>query len=127
MSDSFPRIDKFLWAIRVFKTRSLAAEACRKGRVFVNDQEVKAARILKLGDRIAVRKNPITYTYEVKELLQNRVGAALVFRYVTDLTPDEEKEKLLVASQSQFFYRPKGQGRPTKKDRRDIDRIVDLD
>ncbi len=127
MSDNLPRIDKFLWAIRVFKTRSLAAEACRKGRVFVNDQEVKAARILKPGDRIAVRKNPITYTYEVKELLQNRVGAALVSRYVTDLTPDEEKEKLLVASQSQFFYRPKGQGRPTKKDRRDIDRIVDLD
>ncbi len=125
MTENSNRIDKFLWAVRIYKTRSMAAEACRKGRVFINNQEVKAARIIKLGDIILVKKNPVNYTYEILGILQNRIGAALVPKYIKDLTPKEELDKLVLANNNPFFYRERGQGRPTKKDRREIDRIID--
>ena len=115
------RIDKWLWAIRVYKTRSLAADACKNGRVRLNDALAKPARTIKIGDIIEVRKSPIFYKYEVKELLKSRVGAKLVDQYYTDLTPEQEIIKLDMVKANLGGYRDKGAGRPTKKERRLLD------
>ena len=122
------RIDKFLWAVRIFKTRSLASEACRKGKVIINNVQVKPSRILTAKETILVKKLPLIYSYIVIEPIENRVSAKMVHLYVNDITPDEEKAKLINRELAGFGYRDKGTGRPTKKERRNIDRLKkDLD
>jgi ribosome-associated heat shock protein Hsp15 len=115
------RIDKFLWCIRYFKTRSIATEACKKGHVKVNNENVKASKSIFNGETIAVRKNQINYKLQVLDIPANRIGAKLVDLYIKDLTPKEEFEKFELLKYSKDYYRKKGTGRPTKKDRRDID------
>ena len=122
--DELIRIDKFLWSVRVYATRSLATEECKKGRITIGGVTVKAARIVKAGDVILVRKNPVTYSYRVLELLGKRVGAKLVGQYVEDITPPEELQKLDDTNGGALFSRDRGAGRPTKKDRRDIGRVI---
>jgi ribosome-associated heat shock protein Hsp15 len=118
------RIDKWLWAVRVFKTRSQAAEACRTGKVAIAGQPVKPSRETKMGDEVEIRVSPqLTRTLRVKELLQNRVAARLVPEYADDLTPPEAYERLKIISQLNYERRDRGTGRPTKKQRRDIDRL----
>ncbi len=115
------RIDKFLWAIRVFKTRSEAAEACKGNRVKVNDAEAKPSRDVKVGDVITVRKAAVYYKWKVLGLIENRVGAQLVPQYAENQTPQEELDKLKAPVETFFVKRDRGTGRPTKKDRRTID------
>lgn len=117
------RVDKWLWAVRVFKTRSIATDACKKGRVTIDGQSVKPSRTLKPGEVIEVRKNPVTYSYKVKQLIQKRVGAKLVPEYMEDVTPASELEILEMQKNMSWFDRERGTGRPTKKERRDIDRF----
>ena len=117
------RIDKFLWAVRLYKTRSLAAEACKKERVLIDEIPVKSSRLVKVGDIFDLKKNPIVYRYKVKEILKNRVGAKLVEKYLEDLTDKEELENLLLNQKGAYVKRDRGTGRPTKKDRRDIDKL----
>jgi ribosome-associated heat shock protein Hsp15 len=115
------RIDKWLWSVRLFKTRSLAAEAVRGGKIKLNGDAVKPSKELKAGDEISFRFGPIIKTFRVLEFPASRVGAPLVKDYCLDLTPSEEYEKLKVAREFEkpFFY--SGKGRPTKKDRRKLD------
>ncbi|MGB7841969.1 MAG: RNA-binding S4 domain-containing protein [Salinimicrobium sp.] len=115
------RVDKFLWCVRYFKTRSLATEACRQGKVRVDEAIVKPSREVYPSDKISIRKNQINYQLEVLDLPSSRVGAKLVNLYITDVTPKEEFEKLELLKYSRDYYRKKGTGRPTKKDRREID------
>ena len=117
------RIDKFLWSVRVFKTRSLATEACKKGRVIIEGVPVKPSREVKKEDIILVRKLPAVYTFKVKGLLENRVSAQRVPEFVEDLTSVEELDKLKVRD-TVFYSREKGKGRPTKKDRRLLDGVL---
>jgi ribosome-associated heat shock protein Hsp15 len=118
------RIDKYLWAVRIFKTRALASEACKKGKVMINDMSVKPSRSLKPGEVITVKKVPVLYSYEVLDPLQKRVGAKLVELYMKDVTPQEELDKLKM--QDDFFIkRERGAGRPTKKERRTLDKLKD--
>lgn len=119
------RIDKYLWAIRVFKTRSEAADACKSGKVKVNDIEAKPSRDVKENDMITVRKGSIYFTYRVIVPIDKRVGAALVPQYAEDLTSDEEREKLNAPFETIFMRRDRGTGRPTKKERRTLDRLLD--
>lgn len=119
------RIDKYLWMVRLFKTRSKAAEACRKDKVKINDKAIKPAQSLKPGDQLQVKFVPIWRSYEVLGFPKSRVGAALVGEYLLEKTPEEEIEKLknyLAIQRDQFIYSP-SKGRPTKKDRRKIDRF----
>lgn len=120
MSDPI-RVDKWLWAVRVFKTRSMATEAVKKGRVYIADMAVKPSRVVNIGDVVKVRKTPVTYSYKVLELADKRMGAKLVSDYMEDVTPKEELEILEVQKHSGWFQRERGTGRPTKKDRRDLD------
>jgi ribosome-associated heat shock protein Hsp15 len=120
------RIDKWLWAVRIFKTRNQAAEACRKGRVIISDIDVKPSRILKINDHILVRKPPVTYQFKVVQLIDNRVAAKIATTCYEDLTPDEEKNKLLLRN-IQSFNRERGSGRPTKKERREIDNLLNTE
>ncbi|MBE0678441.1 MAG: RNA-binding S4 domain-containing protein [Bacteroidales bacterium] len=117
------RIDKFLWFVRIFKSRSAATEACRIGRVTIDGQPVKPAHTVTQGTTVAVRKPPVTYTWLITDLPNNRVGAKLVTGYISDLTPEEEKNKL-AASKTAFGYRPRGSGRPTKRERRDLEDFI---
>jgi ribosome-associated heat shock protein Hsp15 len=118
------RIDKYLWAVRVYKTRTLATEACRKGKVNVDDMPAKPSRMVSAGDVIEVRRMPVTYSYKVLEPIEKRVGAKIVDAYVEDITPEEELHKLEM--QDDFFVkRDRGTGRPTKKDRRLLDDLQD--
>lgn len=117
------RIDKYLWCIRIYKTRSLATEACRKGHIKLNGDNVKASKIVFVGEKLIVKKNQINYEIQVIDTPANRVGAKLVDLYRIDLTPKEEFEKLDLLKYSKDYYRKKGVGRPTKKDRRDIDEL----
>ncbi len=125
MESNSVRIDKFLWAVRLFKTRSQAAEACKKGRILINNIPVKPSREIKATDIFELRKSPVLYKYKVKEILTNRVGAKLVENYLENITPQEELFKLEVEKNMPYFKRDRGTGRPTKKDRRDIDRLYD--
>ena len=122
--DELTRIDKFLWSVRVYATRSLATEECKKGRITIGGTAVKAARAVKVGDIILVRKNPVTYSYRALELLGKRVGAKLVAQYVEDITSAEELQKLDESQGGALFFRDRRAGRPTKKDRRDIGRVI---
>lgn len=117
------RIDKFLWAVRLYKTRSLAAEACKKGRIVINNVQVKSSRIVLKNEIIIVKKLPVVYSYLVKEITGNRLSAKLVPNFIEDLTPEEEKFKLILTEQTGFGNREKGTGRPTKKERRVIDKF----
>ncbi len=126
MTDKEIRIDKFLWAVRIYKTRSLATDACKKGKIIIDNIEVKPSRIIKGGEIIMVKKMPVIYTYKVKSILVNRVAAKLVQEYIDDLTSEEELLKLKLQP-SGFFIRDRGTGRPTKKERRTIDKIQDDD
>ena len=119
------RIDKWLWAVRLFKTRALATEECKKGRISIDGVIVKPSRIPKSGDIIKVRKNPVTYSYKVIAITGKRVGAKLVHEFVLDITPPEELKILEMRQQISSSDRDRGTGRPTKKDRRDLDRFHD--
>jgi len=116
------RVDKYLWAVRIFKTRSQATDACRKGKVIIDDVQVKPSRVVKQGDVIQVKRNPVVYSYRVTKLLGNRLSAKLVVDYVENITPEEELKKLEV-KETFFVKRDKGAGRPTKKERRTIDKL----
>ncbi len=115
------RVDKYLWSIRYFKTRSIATNACKKGHVKVNDQVVKPSRDVYATDKIELRKDQINYIIIVNDLPESRIGAKLVNLYRTDITPKEAFEAKDLLKYSKDYYRKKGVGRPTKKDRRDID------
>ena len=119
------RIDKYLWAIRAFKTRSEATEACKGGKVKVAGVPAKPSRAVQPGDVIQLRKGIITYTYKVLRPLESRVGAKLVPDYAENLTPESELEKLKAPVESFFVTRDRGSGRPTKKDRREIEQLWD--
>jgi ribosome-associated heat shock protein Hsp15 len=126
MTDKKPvRIDKFLWAVRLYKTRTLAAEACTKGRIFINDNQVKQSRLIEGNELLIVKKPPVTFKYKIIATLENRVSAKLVADYLEDLTPEDEKVKLTIHHPVIPGYRKKGTGRPTKKERRSIDRWQD--
>lgn len=119
------RVDKYLWCVRYFKTRTIATTACKKGQVKINNDAVKPSREIFPTDVIQVRKNQINYKIEVLDIPPSRVGAKLVNIYALDITPKENLEKLDLLKYSKDYYRKKGTGRPTKKDRRDIDDYID--
>ena len=119
------RLDKYLWAVRVFKTRSDAADAIRNNRVLVNDAYAKPSREVKIGDRISVRRQAVTYQYKVLDLVSSSQGAKLVPQYCLDITPQEELDKLNVPRETIFVFRDRGTGRPTKKERRELDSLMD--
>lgn len=118
------RIDKWMWAARIFKTRSIAAEACKKGRVSINGAQAKAARMVKPGDIIQVRKPPVTYSFKVIQPIEKRVGARLVPEVLENVTTPDQYELLEMNRISGFINRAKGTGRPTKKDRRELEEFV---
>ncbi|MCM1137150.1 MAG: RNA-binding S4 domain-containing protein [Duncaniella sp.] len=120
------RIDKWLWAMRIFKTRTIATEVCKKGRVMVDGTVVKPSRTIKVGDVINVRKPPITYSFRVLALTQNRLGAKLVPEYMENITPKSEMDLLDVVKISGFIDRRKGLGRPTKREGRELAEFTDL-
>lgn len=122
MPEESTRIDKWLWAVRIYKTRSQASEACKKGRIIINGIQVKPSRVIKTGETIFIRKPPVVYTYRVKGLLQRRQSAKLAREYYEDLTSVEELNKLKI-NEKLFFSRVKGSGRPTKKERRIMDKL----
>lgn len=115
------RIDKYLWAVRLYKTRSKASEACKKGRVLIDEATVKPSREIKITDEFTVKKTPVNYSYKIKGIPKSRVGAKLVPDYLIDNTPEEELAKLDNMQTGLQSIRKKGEGRPTKKDRRIID------
>jgi len=119
------RIDKYLWCVRYYKTRSLATTACKKGHVRVNGDQVKPSRDVFPTDKVQLRKDQINYNFTINDLPPNRVGAKLVDIYRTDTTPKEALEAQDLLKYSKDYYRKKGTGRPTKKDRRDIDDYQD--
>lgn len=121
------RVDKYLWCVRYFKTRSIATNACKKGQVKINDVAVKPSREVYPSDTIQVRKNQVNYVIEVLDHPPSRVGAKLVGLYYVDKTPAENLEKLDLLKYSKDYYRKKGTGRPTKKDRRDLDDFYEND
>jgi ribosome-associated heat shock protein Hsp15 len=117
------RIDKYLWAVRLYKTRSIASEECRKGRIIIKDVQVKPSRIVKRDEIIIVKKPPVTYTFRIMEPIENRVSAKIVIQFIEDLTPDSEKEKHEISHSGGTGIRARGTGRPTKKERRLIDKF----
>ncbi len=119
------RVDKYLWCTRYFKTRSIATRACKKGAVKVNGETVKPSREVFPGDQIILRKDQVNYSLEVLDHPSNRVGAKLVNLYRVDTTPSEAFEQQELLSYSKEYYRKKGTGRPTKKDRRDLEDFTD--
>jgi ribosome-associated heat shock protein Hsp15 len=121
--DSAARLDKWLWAVRVFKSRSLATAACRAGSVHVNDQSAKPSREVRAGETVTVRQGLVTRTLGVLAIPRGRVGAKLVPTYCADRTPPEEFAKAQANRVQQFLAREKGSGRPTKRDRRRLDRM----
>jgi len=126
MSDE-ARIDKWLWAARIFKTRTLAADACKNGRITVNDVQVKPSRMVKLGDVIGVRKPPVTYTFRLLKPIEQRVGAKLLPEIYENITAPDQYELLEMTRISGFVDRQRGTGRPTKKDRRQMDAFLNLE
>ncbi len=119
------RIDKWLWAVRLFKTRSIATEACKKGRVLIDKSPAKPSKMIKIGDVVQVKRPPITYQFKVLDLIEKRIGAKLTSEYIEDITPDSELAMLEMQKGMVWMQRDKGAGRPTKKDRRDIDDFFD--
>ncbi|QIK55961.1 RNA-binding S4 domain-containing protein [Dysgonomonas sp. HDW5B] len=119
------RIDKWLWAVRLFKTRTLAVEACKKGRIMIHGTNIKASRMIRVGDVIQIKKPPITYSFKVLDLSEKRMGAKLVPEFMEDATPQSEYDILELSKVSGFIDRDRGAGRPTKKDRRDLVDFID--
>ena len=119
------RLDKYLWAVRIFKTRSDAADAIRNNKVTVNGSYAKPSRDAKIGDRVEVKRGFVTYTYLITELVANRQPAKNVPTYCQDVTPQSELDKLNVPRETIFVFRERGTGRPTKKERREIDAVMD--
>lgn len=115
------RIDKWMWAARIFKTRTIAAEACKKGRISINGSQVKPARMVKPGDVVQVRKPPVTYSFKVLQAIEKRVGAKLVPEIMENVTTPDQYELLEMSKISGFVDRARGTGRSTKKERRDLD------
>ncbi len=120
------RIDKYVWAVRLTKTRSQASELISKGKIKINEIDVKPSRDIKTGDTINVHKNSAVFSYKVLELLEKRVGPKLVSIYIEDITPIEEVEKYKTYQEAQRVYRDMGTGRPSKKDRRMLDDFLDF-
>ena len=118
------RIDKWLWAVRLYKTRSMATDACKKGQVTMNGTTMKPSKTIKEGDVVSVRKSPITYTFRVLKAIENRVGAKLVPEMLENITPKEQYDILEMSKISSFAGRMRGTGRPTKKERRDLDEFL---
>ena len=118
------RVDKYLFAMRLYKTRSIAADACKKGRVTMNGVALKPSRTFAVGNKFSVKKGPITYTFEILRLSENRLGAKLVPEYLRDITPPDQLELLELAKLTAQANRDRGTGRPTKKDRRDIEQFI---
>ena len=119
------RLDKWLWAARIYKTRTLAADACKNGRVAINGAQAKPSRTVKAGDKVDVKKSPITYTFRVKQPIEKRVGAKLLPDVLENITSAEQYELLEMSRISGFVDRARGTGRPTKKDRRALDEFAD--
>ncbi len=119
------RVDKWLWAVRIFKTRSIASDACRKGRVMIEGVSLKPSRNVRVGDVVQVKKAPMTFSFKVLALAEKRMGAKLVPDYMENVTPPEQYELLELNKISGFVDRQRGTGRPTKKDRRDLDLFTD--
>ncbi len=117
------RIDKWLWAVRIYKTRNLAADACRAGKVRINDKPVKPSHEVRLNEAIVINLTPLIKTVKVIGILKNRVAAKLVEDYLEDMTPQEEYDKLKLMRELNYEHRRRGEGRPTKKQRRMIDVI----
>lgn len=124
MSDQ-ARIDKWLWAVRIYKTRSIAAEACKKGHISIGDRTAKPAHNIRVGDIVNVKKAPITYSFRVLKCAENRVGAKLVPELMENITSQEQYEILEMSKISGFIDRQRGTGRPTKKERRNLDVFVE--
>ena len=118
------RLDKWLWASRIFKTRTIAADACKNGRIIIGGVKQKASKMIKEGDVIEVRKPPITYSFKVLKAIQNRVGAKLVPEVLENVTAKEQLELLEMNRISGFVGRARGTGRPTKKERRELDDFI---
>lgn len=118
------RLDKWLWAARIFKTRTIAADACKNGRVMIDGVKMKPSRMIKEGDVLQVRKPPVTYSFKVIKAIQNRVGAKLVPEVLENVTAPDQYELLEMNRISGFVDRARGTGRPTKKERRDLDDFV---
>ncbi len=121
------RIDKFLWSVRFYKTRNIAAEEIKKNRIAIGGNVVKSSKEVKIGDIITIRKNQIDYKIKVLQIPPSRLGAKLVPLHVTDMTDKEQYELLKMRKLQQDYYRIKGEGRPTKRDRREIDGYLDPD
>lgn len=126
MEDS-SRIDKWLWCVRIFKTRSIASEYCKKGRILIKGISVKPAKEIRVGEIIIVRKPPVNYSFRVKGIPKNRLGAKLTPDYLENITSQDELQKLDPNFMAFYGSRDKGTGRPTKKERRSIDTVLDLD
>ena len=125
MAKSEVRIDKWMWATRIFKTRTIATEACKKGRVTIGGVIAKPSRMIKAGDVICVRKPPVTYSFKAIGLIENRVGAKLVPEYLLNVTTPDQYELLEMVKIGGFVDRQKGLGRPTKKDGRELTKFTD--
>ena len=119
------RLDKYLWAVRIFKTRSDAADAIRNNKVTVNGAYAKPSRDAKVGDVVAVRRQQVVFTYKILALVSSRQPAKNVAAYCLDITPQEERDKLNVPRETVFVFRERGTGRPTKKERRELDGLMD--
>jgi len=118
------RIDKWLWAVRIFKTRTIAAEACKKGRVLIGNVSVKPSRNIRAGEIIQVRKSPVTFSFKVLALADKRMGAKMVPQFMENVTPPDQYELSELNKISGFVDRQRGTGRPTKKERRDLDQFA---
>ncbi len=119
------RIDKWLWAVRIFKTRTIAADSCKKGRVIIQDVTVKPSRMIRIGEIIQVRKPPVTFSFKVLDLSDKRMGAKLVPQFMENVTPPDQYEILELNKINGFVDRQRGTGRPTKKDRRELEQFTD--
>lgn len=120
------RLDKYLWAVRIYKTRSEATDACNGNKVRIGGVPAKPGKAVKIGDTVEVHKGPATLTYKVLQLVSSRMGAQLVPDYLEDLTPESEQAKFHAPRETIVLHRDKGAGRPTKKDRRELDHLMDL-
>lgn len=124
MEEAAVRVDKWLWAVRIFKTRTIASEACKKGRVTIDNKTVKPSRMIRIGEVVQVKKPPVTFSFKVLNLSDKRMGAKLVPEFMQNVTPPEEYEILEMKKLSGFVDRQRGSGRPTKKERRDLEQFT---
>ncbi|MEN9948996.1 MAG: hypothetical protein RL106_1819 [Bacteroidota bacterium] len=120
------RIDKFLWCVRLFKTRSLATEQVRLGKVLIKGEQLKPSKELRLGEKIEIKRGPIVFEYQVMDFPKARLGAKMVELFVKEITSEEEKKKWLLLQEQLKLTRERGTGRPTKKDRREMDAFMDI-